>query len=516
MLVSMQRHLSLLLLMLCLSGCRLVAGYDRAGDPDLGSTDSSTPRPDIAPSDAPGVASDTSPELSVRDGPSPLSTRWVSSIGSSLGASAAFAVSVGGQDQAIVVGTTQGSLPNLDSNPHGGDDVFVVSYDAQGTPSWGKLHGSTKADEGLAVAVRNDLLLVGGALGGEGFVDSPFNSLYVSDGPAPFLALYSATTGAGDSAKAFEDVKPGGNDALVALAFDSKGGYCIVLTVDGQVDVEGPGPLKGPGASDVVLACYDNGNQHTWSAVFGGPGIDNAAALTISGSRVFLLAKTVGQSTYGGPPLSPKGSAVDIVVAAFQLGRQATPEKQHLWSKRWGGTSGDLGRALKVSSDGKTLAVVGQTTSATADFDGETLTPKGDFDGFVALLSLASSTVQKVLQFGSTSAVDVRGVTAIGNDELIVVGAFDTKVDFAGQSQASGGAGVDNLFLVGLDTKGFVKGLRVAGGSGTSAVFPHAVTAAGKGDVVVVGRFEGTINFGVSTLTAKGSQDAFIWRVKAP
>lgn len=502
-----------------LPACRQLAGYDPTTtvDPEQGplTPDLGPPTADLAgPWDAlVWLDGDPPPlEASIADATVP-ETHWVRAIGAigSGSGSEAWGVAMSPADEAIVVGTTTAPLlTTLVPTGFGGDDIFVIRYGSLGKVGWGKLYGSSGADQGRAITTGGGRLKIGGFIAAEADIGGPNGTLVASDQDA-FLANYDYA-GKGTGGWAYQST---GADELIAVVADGDG-YCIAVTARGTITGIGPSDLSSPTSQpDVVVACFDSSDSNLWAKALGGNGIDEAAALALSpdGTRLFLAAKATGNGAYGGLSLPMQGSVsdVDLVVAAFD---RATGD--HKWSKRWGGSAGDLGRGLAVSNDGSTLAVIGQTASAPANFDIQKLSRKGGFDGFVVLVSSDDGGVNKVLQLGGTSTIDARAITAFDSKEFVVTGAYRGTLDYAGFGSATGPSTSNSLFLLRLDTAGNVLGTLEVKSTASSAVDPRGIAAANNGDVVVVGHFGGAIDFRGVPKTSQGSQDAFVWRTKAP
>jgi hypothetical protein len=112
--------------------------------------------------------------------------------------------------------------------------------------------------------------------------------------------------------------------------------------------------------------------------------------------------------------------------------------------------------------------------------------------------------------FGGTMInVDGASPTAIKEDHagnVVVVGQFTGSVDFGGGRLTS--AGGADVFIVKYDSTGAYQWSRRIGEIGTDKVGGVAIDSANN--LVVVGSFGGTVDFGGASLTSAGSMDTFV------
>jgi hypothetical protein len=109
-------------------------------------------------------------------------------------------------------------------------------------------------------------------------------------------------------------------------------------------------------------------------------------------------------------------------------------------------------------------------------------------------------------RFGDGSDQYGAGVAADAAGNVIVVGSFNGSADFGGGALVS--AGASDVFVVKLDPQGNYLWAKRFGDANDQTAESVAVDSAGN--VIVVGEFRGTINFGGSPLTSAGGVDAFV------
>jgi hypothetical protein len=158
---------------------------------------------------------------------------------------------------------------------------------------------------------------------------------------------------------------------------------------------------------------------------------------------------------------------------------------------------------------------------------GETITPPGaatqfsatsfcadqssDASGmFLARLDAAGTTLRWSTSLPAVIECphwDGLGLDAAGN--LYVSGSYSGTETFGSTTLTSSGS--EEIFVAKLDPSGQVLWAVSAGGPGIDDANGLAVDAAGN--VTVTGSFEGTASFGATSLTARGTYDAFVARL---
>ena len=186
-----------------------------------------------------------------------------------------------------------------------------------------------------------------------------------------------------------------------------------------------------------------------------------------------------------------------------------------LWARAMGGTEEDEANGVAVDAAGNVYSV-GEFED-TADFDPGVgvfnLTSAGSFDIFVSKLDSAGNFVW-ALAVGGTGSDVAEAVALDDAGNVHSVGRFQATVDFdpgVGVFNLTS-AGVDDIFVLKLDSAGTFIWARAMGGTDTDLAKDVAVDVAGN--VYSVGRFEATADFdpgpGVFNLTSAGADDIFV------
>jgi len=250
----------------------------------------------------------------------------------------------------------------------------------------------------------------------------------------------------------------------------------------------GGGPLCMPGA---MQPCYD-----------GPAGTENKGICT-AGTQTCAADGSSWGPCVGEVLPQPENCATPI---DEDCDGKAPPCKGALlWAKRFGGSGAEHGQA--IASDGANNVLVTGYFYGAVDFGGGLLGSAGQSDAFVVKLSADGSHVWS-RQFGGSGSEVGTGVAVDGAGNVIVTGRLGGTVDFGGGPLTSGQNG---LYIVKLDANGSHVWSKGFG----DIVIGNSVAVDGAGNVVVAGHFHGTVDFGGGLLTSGGDQDIFVAKFDA-
>lgn len=314
----------------------------------------------------------------------------------------------------------QGQMPS---------DIYIVKYSPSGAHLWSTRIGGHGDDSGLAIAIDGGgNVLVAGFAGPN--VDFGGGELPSAGSYDVFVAKYAGTDGHYLWAKRFGSAT---DEYPWALALDGSGNVFVTGEFTGTVDFGG-GALTSAGDRDVFVAKFAGSNgQHVWSRRFGAALTDFGNGIAVDGSgNVFVTGAFKSTVDFGGGPLTSAGER-DVFVAKY-----AGTNGGHLWSKRFGGTSVDEGSGIAVDTAGN-VAVTGAFIGS-VDFGGGALTtPNAGSDIFLAeYSSLGAHRWSRRL--GGTNGDMGRSVAIDGNGNVTLTGLFQSTVDFGGGALASAGS----------------------------------------------------------------------------
>ena len=195
-----------------------------------------------------------------------------------------------------------------------------------------------------------------------------------------------------------------------------------------------------------------------------------------SGSA-FVTGRFDGSVDFGGGPLTTAG-ADDIFLAKFDAAGN------HLWSKRFGDGSGELGESVAVDNAGNVFLT--GYFGGSVDFGGGPLTSAGSLDTFLAKFDAAGNQLWSTgfgapdNQIGQSVAVDSAG-------NAFLTGFFGGSVDFGGGSLTS--AGGNDVFVARFDASGNHVWSKRFGVANDQVAL--SVAADGSGNAFLTGYFDG-------------------------
>jgi len=187
---------------------------------------------------------------------------------------------------------------------------------------------------------------------------------------------------------------------------------------------------------------YSPSGASLWTKRFGGVNADYGLAIAADSSSNVIVTRIFGYGTidFGGGPLTNPYFNNDIFVVKL------SSAGDHVWSKRFGGSSDDQARGVAVDSGGN--VILSGFFINTVDFGGGPLTSTG-LDIFVVKLSPSGAHLWSQ-RFGSTSSEAGNGVAVDGSSNVVVTGYFAGTVDFGGGPLTSVGGFYYDIFLLKL------------------------------------------------------------------
>jgi hypothetical protein len=178
----------------------------------------------------------------------------------------------------------------------------------------------------------------------------------------------------------------------------------------------------------------------------------------------------------------------------------------HTWSKNYG--DGSLQDAKGIAVDSMDRVLVTGSFQGTVNFGPGNVTADG-YDAYVLRLTSAGNydTSRIIGAVNDQFGVDV----AVGeNNSIVVVGDFDTGINFGAPSAPVSAAG-DEGFVVKYDSAGVYLWSRVLTANGAQQ--PLGVATMGSGNVALAGSFTTSIDFGggaANQHNSVGGTDVFV------
>ncbi|UQA56012.1 hypothetical protein [Polyangium aurulentum] len=284
--------------------------------------------------------------------------------------------------------------------------------------------------------------------------------------------------------------------AATDLAVGPTGDVALTVFGSGTIDFGG-GPLQSAVGDDVFLAKLDASGNHVWSKRFGGAGMQQPLSVARDGAGNIVVVGSMqgGSIDFGGGPLPKVGIADGFVVKFDTAGN-------HLWSKHIG--NGGTTYVTEVSVDAAGNVLLAGYFDTSVDLGGGMLQSAGSYDIFMAKLDAMGNHVWSK-RFGGTGSESPYKIV-VDNGHVLLGGQFSSTTDFGGGPLQSAGG---DIFMAKFDAAGNHVWSKGFGDAQFQTFGACAVDAAGN--VVLSGRFFGSIDFGGGPLTTVGANmEAFV------
>ena len=263
---------------------------------------------------------------------------------------------------------------------------------------------------------------------------------------------------------------------------------------------------KGPCAVTMdqdrsVGALFGTPGEALWATQIGGAGEDFGRAIAIdSAENLLAVGRFAGSLTVGAFTLTSAGG-FDVYVVKL-----APATGEVLWAKRFGGTDSDEG--LSVAVDASDNAYVTGVFRGTVDFGGGPVpSASGSDDAFV--LKLAPDGGFGWARGIGGSEIDYGAGIAVRGNSVVVTGPYSGSMTVGATTVTS--AGSIDIFALSMTTDAADGWLKSYGGP--NADVPTGLAFDGTDNVVITGRFQGTSNYGGGNLISAGGFDVFLLKV---
>jgi Carboxypeptidase regulatory-like domain len=361
-----------------------------------------------------------------------------------------------------------------------GEDAFVAKLDAGGNHLWSRSLDVTITQGqyghysgSVATDAAGNVLVAGGFDEGYGSFSDIFVIKLDADGDPVWRRSFA------------NDLR---ELLYVSMSADAAGNVLVTGTFEGTVDFGG-GPLTSAGSLNIFVAKLDAGGNHLWSRRFGEAAIFQSSAVDAQGN-VLVTGHFVGTMDFGGGPLTTIGSSGDVFGDVFVAKLDA--DGNHLWSRRFGDER--MEQAYSIAADATGNVLITGIFDSMVDFGGGPLTNGGIF---VAKLDaggnhLWSRRVNNTFPHNMSISDDAAG-------NVLLTGSFLGTVDFGGGPLTNIDMYNRDIFVAKLDAGGSHLWSRRFGDELEQNANSIVVDAAGN--VLVTGRFDGTVDFGNGRLT---------------
>ncbi len=363
---------------------------------------------------------------------------WSQSFGSPLD-DASFDLAVDVHGRIAITGHHRGPI-DFGGGPlpfAGNVDIFIASFNADGTHRWSKGFGNGPNDQGLGVATDS----------GGNVIASGFFSQTVNFGGAPLVCVGFSNLFVVKYTDAGNHVWSMRAGDTVSIAFDVATDASDNVLVTGQFHGTmnlGGGALQSMGPMfDSYVAVLNSGGGHVWSRSFGDTGDDQGISVVAdSGGDVIATGLFENTVAFGnGQPLVSAGGT-DIFIAKFAAANGVT-----IWAQRFGDSGVDGGSDVAVDPNDNVLAT--GRFSGTLTFGANTHTSLGGTDIYMLQMD-AFGNHQWSAAYGDHFDDTCLEIAPAGPGEFVAAGLYRLSVNFGGGAQTS--AGGSDGYVVKLQT----------------------------------------------------------------
>jgi outer membrane protein assembly factor BamB len=301
------------------------------------------------------------------------------------------------------------------------------------------------------------------------------------------------------------------SDAFLAqaIAVDSTGDVVVVGSFRGMTSFGEQKLATVDDAADAFVVKLDPAGAVKWVKQYGGTLDDDVVTVAIAPDDSILIAGYFTTSITFKPNEPAMGQGMgDIFVARLN------PDGVLLWEREWGDPSPQT--ALGITVDGEEGVVVGGRFGGILDFGQGAFDAIDAFDGFVVKLDAATGDTLWSATLDSSGNDEVYAVAVDSAGDVVVGGSVFGEVSFNGMpvmGNMGGGAFVGRL---GGSAGNFIGG-DVVGEMGAPGAYvvTDAARAGAEGEVVIIGLFNGSIQFPPQNLLTSDGIDLFIAKLDA-
>jgi hypothetical protein len=388
-----------------------------------------------------------------------------------------------------------------------GIDIFVAKYNSAGILQWVKQAGGAGAFNygyGIAVDGSANVYVTGYIAAATDFGGTILTPVGNND---VFIAKYN-------SAGAFQWAKNAGAPSKYTvgrgIAIDAAGNVVITGDFQGVTNFGGI-TLTAIGTVDIFIASYNNAGILLWVKQGGAVSKTNAGnSITADGlGNIFITGAIYGNTNLAGTNVTAIGDP-DMFIANFNTSGvlQWVNHAGHASVQNNGFITSYPTRGIAIGNDGTGNLFVTGTFVGTTDFGGSSLSPGVGTDIFIAKYNSLGNLFW-VRQMGMLSTHNFAyGIAGDNSGNCYVTGSFGESANFSGTTYTA--IGTRDAYVSKYNSIGTLQWVKQAG-SANKFNNGQGIAPDATGFVYGVGYFSGNTNFGGTTISPIGTQDAFIW-----
>jgi len=264
----------------------------------------------------------------------------------------------------------------------GGNDFYLVKYDASGNVVWAETAGGSANDAGMGVATD---------VTGNIYATGSFSSSSITFGTTTFtngggIDYFTVKYNAAGAVVWAKTASGASNDVGYNIKVDANKNPIVVGSFNSSTLTFGATALTLNAGDDIFIVKYDSLGNVSWAKSAGGNANDVGESISIDAAGNSYITGYYGSPSlvFGATTLTNAGTN-NIYLAEYNSSGTA------IWAKNAGGTSDDRGAAIAVDANGSSY-ITGYYTSTTISFGTNTLTNGGTEDMYVAKYGTPFST----------------------------------------------------------------------------------------------------------------------------
>ena len=386
--------------------------------------------------------------------------------------------------------------------------VSWTSSAAISTSTWVKKFGGTGADTGSAVAVdpSGNIYTAGTFTGTATFGTNTFTSAGAGD----IFLMKTSSDGTFQWAHGYGST---GDEWVQKILLDASGNIYLCGGFNGSGNFGGTNTVSA-GDVDGWIAKYSSSGTFVWSRTLGGTGTDQFNGIALDSAQQNLIAIGFFQGTVVFTPTTTfvsKFGGVDSFLSKYSV-----VDGSPLWAKTWGGIDYDSGIGVYTDAIDN-IIVMGWFAFQINLGSGVISAVTGQRDPYIGKFAPTSGTNVPgaslwAFRYGSlnTTTPFCSGLDA--NGDLTVGGTFQNQSDL-GTGVLTGG-GLSSAFLAkysGATGAAIWSRSLVSNGS----VTPYGVSFDTSNNPIFCGSYDTFCNFGNRTFTSAGALDIFVAKYTA-
>jgi len=298
-----------------------------------------------------------------------------------------------------------------------------------------------------------------------------------------------------------------GADIGFGMTVDSSGNSYITGQFEETINF-GADDIISNGGSDIFIAKFDASGELIWAKTWGGVEDDGGIKIDVDDQGNLIFVGAYRQTIdIDGHELTSLGELDVLVVRLDKNGN-------YLWSKSLGGDEDEIGRNILYDSDDN--IVLRGRFEGTANFGGNDLESKGDFDIFLAKYDEDGNHLWSESFGGTGYDGDTEPGMAIDNmDNILISGKIKNLVNFGGEDLIIADGSAD-MYIAKFNEDGNHVwsnnfGSTDVGGGYTGTDSMRGVAVDNDGNIYATGRYDSDrINFGCDGLTGYSTSDVFL------